>query len=127
MCLVVLQLACKEGVFCSTGDNAILRTNFLPQSWTLKLTERSDDRKCVCCSQANRELARIKKIIPGERTTSLKWRRRGKGEGNNASFVGYSLSSECFAAYFCACTSDRINRISKIQLMVYYQCCVLIG
>lgn len=39
MSLVVLQLACKEGVFCNASDNAIRRTNFLPQSWTLKLTE----------------------------------------------------------------------------------------
>lgn len=39
MSLVVLQLACKEGVFCNASDNAIRRTNFLSQSWTLKLTE----------------------------------------------------------------------------------------
>ena len=33
------QRAKKAGVFCSTSNDTIRRTNGLPSTWTLKLTE----------------------------------------------------------------------------------------
>ena len=77
MSLVVLQLACNEGVFAARVImlfvGLIFSRNLGLWNW--------------------QRVGANKKIIPGDRTTSLKWRRRGEGEGNSACFVGYSLSS----------------------------------